>query len=132
MRVVEPILSREKFGNVSMSGSIPPKHTDPEHLTCAYYWSELEEKKICPHGNEATGAFYNEDFIRELRETSHELLGLLPTLETAHLHTMKRVLTATIVNNRMQYDDLGWMGPFELSDLGYMRSLVDKLIELTR
>jgi len=86
--MVEPIQSREVFGNVSASLGDAPIHTANGHKQCAYYIPppELSDDPIteskwlqCPHGREADGAFYSEDYIKELKLACHRLLHELDT-----------------------------------------------------
>jgi hypothetical protein len=43
-----------------------PKHTVEGHEKCAYYPSIAFDSFLCPHGMAATGAFYNEDYVRPI------------------------------------------------------------------
>lgn len=74
---MKSIPSGERFGNISMRTGDAPRHTETEHERCAYYTSgEHALNPMCPHGELATGGFYSEDLIRELRETFQYLDGL--------------------------------------------------------
>lgn len=76
--MVQPIHSREIFGNVSVGRGPAPRFTVEGHEACAYYVSnEPDEWPTCPHGEAATGgAFYSEDLVKELKETVHFLINL--------------------------------------------------------
>lgn len=75
--MVEPINSEEKVAAPTVAQGESPKHTQEEHRYCAYYpvtagfeaspGNFLFVGMRCPHEVESTGAFYNEDYIRELK-----------------------------------------------------------------
>lgn len=142
--MVEPIRSSEKFGQASMGQGPAPKHTATGHESCAYYvqlgitydpsdpldfnrpigepvtpFIDME----CPHRMGAGGAWYSEDYIKEIRETMHQLLELLP---------MQRSFTEEIYQNHEALYGYAWIGPVEADNLGYMRLLVDKMKDLTK
>ena len=74
--MVEPIKSEEVFGKATVGQGPAPKHTRPGHEACAYYWSEAAEDKQCEHGYVIVGgAFYSEDYVRELRIAGQRLLA---------------------------------------------------------
>lgn len=80
--MVEPIRSNEVFGSASLTPLTAPTHVNPDHITCAYYVSTQEiaptisvrEFMECPHGFSGGGAWYNEDYIRQLNELSHKII----------------------------------------------------------
>lgn len=75
--MVEPIKSAEVLGQVRVSLGEAPKHTQDEHRGCAYYpmttSTEIANElpvfvgMRCPHGVDASGAFYSEDYVRQLK-----------------------------------------------------------------
>lgn len=82
---MESIKPQEKSGHPSLSRNEAPKHTAPEHRQCAYYpviSGNIHVGMSCPHDNNATGAFYSEDYIRELKETAHDLIHQLDEFQT--------------------------------------------------
>jgi len=76
--MVQPIASREIFGNISVGRGPAPIHTVEGHELCAYYLDVNDEGAAitCPHGENANGAFYSEDLVKELKETVHFLINL--------------------------------------------------------
>jgi hypothetical protein len=46
------------------------------HELCAYYPGSGEGEMVCPHGEQALGAFYSEDLVKELKEMAHFLINL--------------------------------------------------------
>jgi len=48
--------------------SEPPPHTAPGHEECAYYVDGENIPLECPHGYKSIGAFYSEDYVRELKD----------------------------------------------------------------
>ena len=81
--MVEPIQSREIFGNISVTRGAAPVHTTPGHEACAYYydtsWPADRPEIKCSHGVainlEDPGAFYSEDLVKQLKELSHFLIN---------------------------------------------------------
>lgn len=81
---MEGIPSRAIVTKPTMMSSPPPKHTIPGHEQCAYYLRHDDyeaQDLMCPHGLIADGAFYSEDYIRELRELSHRLISHFEILD---------------------------------------------------
>ena len=83
--MVEPIKTGEVFGKATATLGDRPKHVDDDHLTCAFYDASADSddratELYCPHGTMAFGAFYNEDFLWQLRTTSHNLITRLLTM----------------------------------------------------
>lgn len=74
--MVEPILSEEVVAPPQMALGPAPMHTHPEHCNCVYYVitaeiaPDLSTREFiemeCPHGFSASGAWYNEDYVRAL------------------------------------------------------------------
>lgn len=113
---MESIPSAVKIGHATLGAGEAPKHTDPEHRDCAYY--PTVEPVLCPHGAEAMGAFYSEDFVRELRTTSHELISLLDKLQSqAHFEGPHRA---------------AMFDPIFPSDMRRLRNVTDLLRLLTK
>lgn len=115
---MESIPSGVKFGIPSLGGGEAPKHTNPEHRDCAYYLQDDLPLLHCPHEEEAGGAFYSEDFVRELRTTSHELIAMLDKLQKqAHIEGPNQVVI---------------FDPIFPSDMRKLRNITDLLRLLTR
>lgn len=74
--MVEQIPSGELFGNIGINRGPAPEHTKDGHELCAYYMDDDKMEMICPHGQPATGAFYSEDLVKQLKETAHFLINL--------------------------------------------------------
>jgi hypothetical protein len=72
---MESIKSTEVLGRVSASLGEAPVHTEEDHKRCAYYINLAEGVMQCPHGELATGAFYSEDYVNEMRRTMHQFLA---------------------------------------------------------
>lgn len=78
--MVEEIKSAEKFGDATLNQGPAPKHTQEEHALCAFYpivtsMHGLFVGMRCPHDVEASGAFYSEDYVRELKITAQQLIA---------------------------------------------------------
>ena len=96
--MVQPIESEEIFGNATAVQGEAPKHTMEGHERCAFYPAELVEGNeapkggflkgplVCPHGEEATGAFYSEDYIKELKHIAHLVIDRIDDLRPHHIH----------------------------------------------
>jgi hypothetical protein len=82
---MKSIDSEEKLGVPHAIVGEAPRHTVQGHEGCAYYMSVTEDPDLkagiaimrCPHGNIASGAFYSEDHVNEVRRVSHLLIGQL-------------------------------------------------------
>ena len=98
--MVEPIGTSERFGIAEVKGPAAPKHVVPGHETCAYYVSSTNDPDvmICPHEQAAKGAFYSEDYVRELKIVSQQVLGWI----NAH----PQVRASIGVNLMERFDDL--------------------------
>ena len=79
---MESINSEQKIGIAQLKRGEAPKHNAAGHEMCAYYnpitetWTvKTPVPLICEHGMPATGAFYNEDYIRRLRQISHQIIS---------------------------------------------------------
>lgn len=139
--MVEPIRSREVLGKVQVSLGEAPKHTHEDHRRCAYYAkTEQVAEDVpdflfidmeCPHGASAGGAFYNEDYVRQLKQTIHILLELLPSKHPIN-HSMVSLTRQEVAHNFLTDDYRGFLGPYEPEDLGYLRSIVEELEELSK
>ena len=81
--MVEQIPSGEAIGDASLSLGEAPKHTQDEHIKCAYYLTTMradpggghpaEAGLRCPHGAWAEGAFYSEDWVLQVRVAMQKL-----------------------------------------------------------
>lgn len=66
---MDSIDSDERIGPVSVSNGQPPSHSEKGHERCAYYLDgDSDSSMRCPHDETARGAFYNEDYVRELKQ----------------------------------------------------------------
>lgn len=94
---MKSINSEERFGRVSVGTGEAPTHTDEDHRRCAYYLTSSvidqspggNETLICQHGVEpggsrGIGAFYSEDYVRQMRELAQEFLGEVDGLIRNH------------------------------------------------
>lgn len=110
-----------------------PKHTDEDHVQCAYYWVENAGMR-CPHGMETWGAVYSEDYVNSLRRLSHQLLERLDFVYEDHQQYRGPQHPRYYIQNRDQfYDDDRWLaGPIEQKDWNYTRSMIEELRELTK
>lgn len=73
------INSTEKLGDVSLSSGSAPRHTEEGHERCAYYQEGLGARYqglLCEHNNEATGAYYSEDYVKELKQAIQAVVGV--------------------------------------------------------
>lgn len=75
--MVQPIESEERLGSAEVGAPTAPKHTAEGHESCAYYPGF---KPTCTHDEMANGAFYSEDYVREIKQAAHQVLGLLDGL----------------------------------------------------
>ena len=75
--VVDAIRSTAVVPPAKLTQAPPVMHTSADHKNCAYYGDS--QKLYCVHGDPATGAFYSEDYIRDLRILSQ---GLVTSLES--------------------------------------------------
>lgn len=64
---MESIESTAKVAIPTLGTSEPPLHVDPEHRRCAFYLNHGQDTIECQHEVAAEGAFYNEDYVNELR-----------------------------------------------------------------
>lgn len=96
--MVEPINSGELFGNASMQQGEPPRHVPVEHERCAFYvnadydtgddgdfecfgvmWHQ-HDGEVLPFtlgklGSGSPGAWYSEDYVRQLKEAAHKVIA---------------------------------------------------------
>jgi hypothetical protein len=78
---MQGIPTKSILGNVRAVQSEAPKHTEAGHTACAYYHTTDEGEHLrrpmsCPHGCRSDGAFYNEDYIRDLRIACQSIISL--------------------------------------------------------
>jgi len=76
--MVEQIPSGEVFGDATATLGEAPKHTKVGHELCAYYEPrDGYGPFVCPHDQEAFGAFYSEDLLKEIKLVAHQLIGAI-------------------------------------------------------
>jgi hypothetical protein len=74
---MKSIDSNEIVAKPTAIQSEPPVHTVEGHESCAYYPNVGLDTMSCPHDEFASGAFYSEDMINDIRRTSHRLIARL-------------------------------------------------------
>jgi hypothetical protein len=130
--MAESIPSEEGFGRAAMQPGEAPTHTSPSHISCAYYPTHDGEWIKCPHGMTATGAFYNEDYVQELRVKVQRLIPLLQDITHAPKRGDEIIRSGEAEKFIIQMDDRLWLGPIEPRDMRFIEWMVGDLEELTK
>jgi hypothetical protein len=94
---MEAINSKEVLGDVKASLGEAPKHTMEGHDRCAYYVDpSIDRRPMCPHGMAASGAFYSEDYVNEMRRSMHQFITSVRASNLPISGTMKTLLHKVI------------------------------------
>lgn len=141
---MESIKSKEHVSRPTAQQAERPEHVPPEHMLCAFYPAELHPDNdaaeggfklgpmVCPHGYEATGAFYSEDYIWALRTQMHHLINELEHLtHPSSRHTIQDIKKMDS-GNENYIGDRFFLGPIEREDVYDLRSTNEQLKELTK
>lgn len=136
--MAESIRSREILGRASMESSPRPRHTAEGHADCAYYLvngvDAGESMAECSHGEAAGGAFYNEDYVWELRQLSHQIIEQLDRL----LHPVMRIsptdkdFAREMDREKHSIAPRLLLGFVERNDIQYLGDLTEDLRRLTK
>lgn len=124
---MESIDSSERVSPVRLGTGEAPKHTQPEHRMCAYY---PEMVPSCQHGEEAMGAFYSEDYVKDLRITGQLLVASIERLTSA----VKKAGPALIkeVGEEALYSASDYLGPLSRTQIINLQQLADYMREITK
>lgn len=106
----------------------PVMHTSADHKNCAYYGDS--QKLYCVHGDPATGAFYSEDYIRDLRILSQGLVTSLESMfalvKKANAHLVREVGEVAL------YNEGDYLGPMKRTEIIQAEKMLNELKELVR
>ena len=124
---MESIDSAELVSPVRLGVGDAPKHTQPEHRMCPYYPEMVPQ---CQHGEDAIGAFYNEDYVKDLRITGQMMVAAVERITSS----IKKAGPALIkeVGEEALYTAPDYLGPFTRAQVIKLQQLTDYMKEITK